>query len=75
MKQAAFAIAVAGLASVAICGTSKAAPIAPFPPAVAATSTSNVIPAYYWHGRYYPYYWHRHYYAHRGWYHHHYRYW
>jgi len=74
MKRVVFAIVVAGLASVAVCGASKAAPIAPLPAGVTATD-NNVIRAYYWHGRYYPYYWHHHYYGHRHWYHGYYRYW
>jgi len=73
MKRVVVAIVVAGLSSVAACGTSIAAPIAPLP--AEATNTSNVIPAYYWHRHYYPYYWNHHYYHHRHWYHHHYRYW
>jgi hypothetical protein len=70
MKRAAFAIAVAGLASVAVSDTLKAAPIAPLPEAVGANS-SNVVQAYYYHHHYYRYHWHHHYYHHRHWHHRH----
>ena len=62
MKQVAVAI-VTGVAFVAVCGAAKAAPIAPLPSAV--TSTNKVIPAYYYHHRYYPYRYHGHYYSYR----------
>jgi len=73
MKRAAFAIVIGGLASVAVCGTSNASPIAPLP--AGAMDNNNVVQAYYWHRHYYPYHWHHHYYLHRHWYHGHYRYW
>ncbi len=50
-------------AAVALSGVSKAAVIAPVPGA-ATTETGNVIPAYYYHGRYYRYRYHGHYYRH-----------
>ena len=62
MKRVVFGVAVAAFASVAICGISIAAPIAPLP---AAVTTGNVIQAYYYHGHYYRYRWHGHYYVHR----------
>ena len=54
MKRVALAIAVVGLASVAVRSASKAAPIAPLPSTV-ISDTNNVVPAYYYHHRYYPY--------------------
>ena len=63
MKRVALAIAVVGLASVAVCSASKAAPIAPLPSTV-ISDTNNVVPAYYYHHRYYPYRYHGHYYGH-----------
>jgi len=63
MKRVALAIAVVGLASVAVCSASKAAPIKPLPSAV-ISDTNNVVPAYYYHHRYYPYRYHGHYYGH-----------
>jgi hypothetical protein len=57
------AIAVVGLAFVAVCSASKAAPVAPLPSAV-ISGTNNVVPAYYYHHRYYPYRYHGHYYGH-----------
>jgi hypothetical protein len=64
MKQVAVATAVAGLAFVAFCNASKAAPIAPLPSGV-ISDTNNVVPAYYYHHRYYPYFYHGHYYSYR----------
>jgi hypothetical protein len=73
MTRFLFAIAVAALTAVAISGVSKAAPVAPVQAGV-AVNTANIIPAYYYHGRYYryrwnggyyPYYWHGHYYHYR----------
>ena len=63
MKRMVLAIAVVGLASVAVCSASKAAPIAPLPSAV-ISDTNNVVPAYYYHHRYYPYRYHGQYYGH-----------
>ena len=74
MKRVAFAIGAAALASIAISGASKAAPIAPLPYAVTATG-GNVVQAYYYHRHYYPYHWHHRYYHHRHWHHHHWYYW
>ena len=73
MARFLFAIAVTAIAAVAIPGVSKAAPIAPVQ-AGAETNTANIIPAYYyggryyryhWNGGYYPYRWHGHYYHYR----------
>ncbi len=72
MKRVAIAIAVAAVASVAIYGTSKAAPIAQIP---AVADRDNLIPAHYYHGHYYQYYWRGRYYRHRHWRHHHWYYW
>ena len=58
-----FAIIIAAAASVAVCGTSNAAPIATVP-AAATTGTDNVLPAHYYRGNYYPYRWNGHYYRH-----------
>ncbi len=65
MKRMVFAFALAAITFVAAYGTSNAAPIAPLPEGV-ATSSGNIVKAYYWH---------HHYYHHRHWYHHHWRYW
>jgi len=66
MKQVVSAIAVAAIISLAVCGASKAAPIAPIPGA-ATINSDNIIRAYYYHHHYYPY--HHRYYGHR-YYHH-----
>jgi len=64
MTRVACTIAVATIAYMAISGITKAATIAPLPPA--ATSNANdPVPIYYWHGSYYPYRWHGGYYHHR----------
>jgi hypothetical protein len=65
MKRVVFAFALAAITFVIAYGTSNAAAIAPLPEGV-ATSSSNIVKAYYWH---------HHYYHHRHWYHHHWRYW
>jgi hypothetical protein len=49
MRRFAFSIAILGVISATLCGTTQATPIAPVPPAVA-----SVTPVYYRH-------WHRHY--------------
>jgi len=66
MIRIAWAIAVATLAYIAVCGVATAASIAPLP-AVVASDISNVVPAYYWNGGYYRYRWNGGYYHHRGW--------
>jgi len=57
MTRTLFAMAVAGLLTLAVSGTSQAAPIAPLSAAVTADQ-SNVTPVY-WHR------WHRGWYGHR----------
>ncbi len=83
MKRMMFAITIAAAASVAVCETSNAAPIATVL-APATTSADNVLPAHYYRGHYYPYRWHGHYYryhshghyyGHRHYRHGHYYYW
>ena len=73
MKRLLYAITIVAVSSVPISGVSRAAAIAPVQADV-ATSTANIIPAYYyhghyyryhWHGGYYPYYSHGHYYRYR----------
>ena len=65
MKQVSIAIAVAAVASVAVCATSQATPIAPVPAAV-TTGTDHLV-AYMYNGQSYAYRWHGHYYNHRYW--------
>ena len=65
MKRVVLALTLAAFTSMAAYRTSNAAAIAPLPEGV-ATSSGNVVKAYYWH---------HHYYHHRHWYHHHWRYW
>jgi hypothetical protein len=64
MIRVAFAIAVAAMAYMAGSGMTQALPIAPLP-AEATTDAVNVIPVYYYRGRYYPYRWHGRYYPYR----------
>jgi hypothetical protein len=64
MIRVAFATAVAAVAYIAASETTRALPIAPLPPQV-TTEAENIIPVYYYRGRYYPYRWHGHYYRHR----------
>jgi hypothetical protein len=65
MKQVSIAIAVAAVASVAVCATSQAAPVAQLP-AAATTGTDHLV-AYMYNGQSYAYRWHGHYYNHRYW--------
>jgi len=83
MIRIACAVAVAAVACTALSGVAKAAAIAPLP-AATTTNVGNIVPAYYWHRRYYPYRWHGGYYRYRwhgGYYNHryyryrHWRYW
>ena len=73
MTRFLFTFAIAALAAVGISDVSKAAAVAPIQAGV-ATNTANIIPAYYyrgryyryrWNGGYYPYYWHGRYYRYR----------
>jgi hypothetical protein len=64
MVRVAFAIAVAAVAYIAASEITQALPIAPLPAEV-TTEAGNIIPVYYYRGRYYPYRWHGHYYRHR----------
>jgi len=63
MKRVLSAIAVAAFASFVFCVPSNAAPVGALPAGV--TRSTDVIQAFYYHGRYYPYRWHGHYYTHR----------
>jgi hypothetical protein len=64
MIRVACAVAVAAVACTALSGGAKATSIAPLP-AVMTTNIGNIVPAYYWHRRYYPYRWHGGYYRYR----------
>ena len=80
MTRIAFAIAAALMAYVTASGVTNAAPIAPLP-AEATTNANDLVPVYYWrgryrwHGGYYRYRWHRAYYRHRYYRYGHWRYW
>jgi hypothetical protein len=63
MRRVVFAVALAGITSVAACGTSGAAPIAPLPEVLLADS-NEVIQAHYYHHYSGRHYWHRHYWGH-----------
>jgi hypothetical protein len=64
MIRVAFAIAVAAVAYIAASEITQALPIAPLAAEV-TTEAGNIIPAYYYRGRYYPYRWHGRYYPYR----------
>jgi hypothetical protein len=75
MRRMIFTMSAAAVIVAGFCGPLRAAPIALVPSAV-TSETNTVIPAYYyhrryyryrWHGGYYPYYWHGNYYRHRHW--------
>ncbi|HXW19290.1 MAG TPA: hypothetical protein VEK35_02180 [Roseiarcus sp.] len=57
-------VAVAATACSALAENAQAALIAPLQTGVAA-GAPDVIPVYYYHGRYYPYRWNGRYYGHR----------
>ena len=58
MRRTLIGAGAAAVTLLAICGTTEAAPITQLPTAaVANIDQGDVIPAYYWRGRYYPYYW------------------
>jgi hypothetical protein len=75
MRRVVFAVALAGITSVAACGTSGAAPIAPLPEVLLADTNGVVQAHYYYHhysGRHYwgHHYWHHHYWGRPYWHHH-----
>jgi hypothetical protein len=83
MKRMIFVMVIAAITAATTLQTAMAAPIAPVPLG-ASPATANIIPVYYyhgryyrhrWHGHYYPYYWHGRYYHHRYYRYHRYHYW
>jgi hypothetical protein len=64
MARVSYALAAALAAYVLAPGTTNALPIAPLPAGV-TTDASDIVPVYYWRGRYYPYRWHGGYYRYR----------
>jgi len=64
MIRAASAIVVATVAYMAASESTQALPIAPLPAEV-TTDTADIVPVYYYRGRYYPYRWNGRYYHHR----------
>jgi hypothetical protein len=73
MKRVVFATALAGIASIAVYGTSLAAPIAPLPVAVTADNRP-VVQAHSLPDSHHTYYWHHRNYHHRSWNGHHWHY-
>ncbi len=69
MTRTVFAMVVAAMLTLGVCGASQAAPIAPLSSAVTADQ-SNVTPVYWYHHRWYHHHWYRHRWHHRGWYRH-----
>jgi hypothetical protein len=69
MTRTVFAMAVAALLTLAVTGTSQAAPIAPLS-GVAIADQSNVTPVY-WRHRGYHHGWYHHRWYHHRWYRHH----
>jgi Spy/CpxP family protein refolding chaperone len=71
MTRIVFAMVVAAMLTLAVSGTSQAAPIAPLSSAAVADQ-SNVTPVYWHHHRWYRHPWYRHHRWYRhGWYRHH----
>jgi len=70
MTRIVFAMVVAAVLTLAVSGTSQAAPIAPLSSAVTADQ-SNVTPIYWYHHHWYHHHWYRHHYYHHRYYHHH----
>jgi hypothetical protein len=64
MIRVAFAFGIVAAAYIAGSGSTQALPIAPLPAEI-TTDAGNIIPVYYYRGRYYPYRWRGHYYRHR----------
>jgi hypothetical protein len=64
MIWGALASSIVAAAFIAVSGSTQALPIAPLPAEV-TTDAANVIPVYYYRGRYYPYRWRGRYYRHR----------
>jgi hypothetical protein len=64
MIRAASAVAVATVAYLAASGSTQAVPIAPLPAEI-TSDAGDIIPVYYYRGRYYPYRWRGHYYRYR----------
>ncbi len=71
MIRVLFAIALAAIASIAVGGTSRAAPIAPIPEVLVADSNGVVQAHYYYYGHHCHYWRGHHCYYHRHWHHHH----
>ena len=72
MKRVVFATALAGIAAVAVCGTSLAAPIAL--PAAVTADNRPIVQAHSLPDSQQAYHWHHHYYRHRSWNGHHWHY-